>query len=492
MKRKLKLVALKLAGIALVATAGSVQAKTTLSWNMVLEPPHLDPTEGSASAIGRVTYANIFEGLTRIDRNGKVQPALAASWTISNDGLTYRFNLHENVHFHDGAAFDCSDVKFSFERAMGDNSVNPHKQLFEPISRVECVDPATVKIRLKRPTGTFLFNLGGVAAVIVDPASADNNKTDPIGTGPFKFKRWVRGDRVELERNGAYWGKPVALSAATFRFISDSSAIVAALKAGDLDVAFIAAEVLPAFEKDPAFKVHRGTTEGETILALNNGVKPLDDLRVRRAISYAVDRQAVIDGAMFGQAVPIGSHFSPNDPGYVDLTGRYPYDPERAKSLLKEAGYGKGATLRLTLPPIAYARRSGEIIATQLAEVGVKVKIIPVEWAQWLDQVYKRFDYDMTIVAHVEPADIAIYARDYYFNYDNPEFKALYKTYVGTLDQAEAKKLLGDMQRKLADDAVNVFLFQLPAIVVAKAKLEGLWKNYPILVNDLTEVHWRQ
>ncbi len=488
-----KLTVLKLACVVLGATAGGVQAKTTLSLSMTYEPPHLDPTAGAADAIGGITYNNVFQGLTRIDRDGKVQPALASSWTVSNDGLTYQFKLRKDVHFHDGAAFDCSDVKFSFGRAMGDDSVNPQKQLFEPILRVECLDTATVNIRLKRPTGPFLFNLGRVAAVIVDPASADHNKTNPIGTGPFKFKRWVRGDRVELERNESYWGKPVSLTLATFKFISDSSAVVNALMAGDLDAGLIPPEAVAALKANSALKVSVGTTEGETLLALNNGVKPFDDLRVRRAMEYAVDRRAVINGAMFGQAVPIGSHVAPHNPAYVDLTGRYPYDPEKAKKLLKEAGYGNGLKLRLILPPVAYARRSGEIIAAQLAAIGVETTIIPVEWAQWLDQVFTRFDYDMTIVYHTEPADIVIYARDrYYFNYDSPEFKALYKRYVETQNRDKAREILGDLQRKLADDAVNVFLFQFPAIIACQRTLEGLWKNYPIGAVDLTEVRWKQ
>lgn len=492
---KRKLVTLGVAGVAFAAMASGAQAKDSLSMGMVLEPPHLDPTAGAAAAIDEVVYANVFEGLTRVNRNGEVQPALAKSWNLSNDGLTYEFQLHEAVTFHDGAAFDCSDVKFSFERAMADDSVNAQKRLFDPITSIDCDGPNAVKITLDKPTGTFLFDLAWGDAVIVDPASADNNKTKPVGTGAFKFKRWVKGDRVELERYDDYWGYKVALASATFKFVSDPSAATASMMAGDLD-AFAnipSPEALPAMEANPSLEVHVGTTEGETILALNNGAKPFDDIRVRRAIAHALDRNAIVDGAMFGQGTVIGSHVAPHNPAYVDLSDRYSFDPEAAKALLAEAGYEDGLSLRLMLPPPSYARRSGEIIAAQLAEIGVQVDIIPLEWAQWLDQVFKRTDYEMTIVSHTEPADIEIYARDkYYFNYDSPEFKDLYSKYVATLDREEAKSILGDLQRKLAEDSVNVFLFQLPKQGVWNAKVKGLWENSPIQANDLTEVYWEQ
>ncbi|MEZ5934390.1 MAG: ABC transporter substrate-binding protein [Alphaproteobacteria bacterium] len=469
-------------------------AKDGINLGMVLEPPHLDPTAGAAAAIDEVVYANVFEGLTRIDRNGVVQPALAESWVVSDDGLTYRFTLHEGVTFHDGSTFDADDVVFSFERAMAEDSVNAQKGLFEPIEAVAANGPQEVVVTLKRPTGHFLFNLGWGDAVIVAPESADTNKALPIGTGPFKFDSWVQGDRIELKRNENYWGEAVQLEDATFQVVPDPAAAVAAMMAGDLDAFpnFPAPESMVQFEADPRFTVKIGTTEGETILAMNNGRPPLDDLKVRQAIAHAVDRQAVIDGAMFGYGTPIGSHFAPHHPAYVDLTGAYPYDPEKAKALLAEAGHAEGLALTLKLPPPSYARRGGEIIAAQLAEVGIEAEILPVEWAQWLEQVFKGKDYDLTIVSHTEPMDIEIYSRgeDYYFNYKKPEFKALIDRLAETADEADRNAILADAQKMLSDDSVNVFLFQLAKHGVWDAKLEGLWENSPVQANDLTEVHW--
>jgi len=212
---------------------------------------------------------------------------------------------------------------------------------------------------------------------------------------------------------------------------------------------------------------------------------------VRRALAYAIDRRAVIDGAMSGYGVPIGSHFAPHDQGYVDLTGAYPYDPPKARALLAEAGYPDGFSAVLRLPPPPYARRSGEIIAAELAGVGIKAQIVPIEWAQWLEQVFKQSDFDMTIISHTEPMDLDIYARaKYYFNYSSDGYKSLYRGYLDTLDPALQKELLDKLQRKLSDDEPNVFLFALAKIGVWNAKIQGLWKNSPTQANDVTEVSW--
>lgn len=472
------------------ALAGAADDSITLG--MPLEPPVLDPTASAAAAVKEVTYDNIFQGLTRITEAGTVAPLLAKSWTISPDGLTYSFALQTGVTFHDGAPFDCSNVKFSYERAQAPDSTNAQKGFFEPIAGIACPDPAHAVITLKRPTGLFLNNMAAGDASIFSPASVATNKTHPIGTGPFMFKSWIKGDRVELVRNPHYWGTPAKLASATFRFISDPSAATAAILAGDLDAfpLFPAPESLDVIRKDPRFAVVIGTTQGKTIMAVNDARKPFDDVRVRRALAYAIDRKALIE-ALGGLGQPIGSHFIPGNPGYVDLVGAYPYDPAKAQSLLAEAGVKPGTEVTIKLPPPGYARRGGEVIAAMLEQVGLKAKLVPVEWAQWLDQVFKQSDFDLTIIAHVEPNDLDIYARDkYYFNYHSPEYKALYQKYVETTDAAARLDLLGQLQRKLSEDEPNIFLFALPKVGVWNAKLTGLWHNQPIFANDLSNVAW--
>jgi peptide/nickel transport system substrate-binding protein len=225
---------------------------------------------------------------------------------------------------------------------------------------------------------------------------------------------------------------------------------------------------------------------------MNHRRKPLDDLRVRRAISHAIDRKAIIDGAMFGYGTPIGSHFAPHHAAYRDLTGVYPHDLAQAKALLADAGYADGFNAVMKLPPPSYARRGGEIIAAQLAAVGIEVEIVPVEWAQWLKEVFRgEHDFDFTIVSHTEPLDIGIYARDdYYFGYHSGDFSAVMEELKGEAIPAERAALYGLAQEIIADDAANVFLFQLARTGVQRKGLKGLWLNAPVQANDVTGVYW--
>ncbi len=479
--------------LALSATlwASTAVAQTDITVAMQLEPPHLDPTSAAAQAIDSVLYSNVFEGLTRFMANGAVVPGLAESWEISDDGLVYTFKLRDGVTFHDGTAMDAEDVKFTLDRARGEDSANAQKALYSGITDVSVVDPLTVQITLAEPNGSLLFNLAWGDAVIVAPETIADIKTNPIGTGAFTFQNWVQGDRIELARNDSYWGPAPVLQTATFKFISDPTAAFAAVMAEDVDVfsGFPAPENLPQFDADPRFQVLIGSTEGETILSTNNKMPPFDDVRVREALAHAIDRQAIIDGAMFGYGTPIGTHFAPHNPAYVDLTGNSAYDPGAAKALLAEAGFPDGFETTLHLPPPSYARRGGEIIAAQLAEVGIKAEIINVEWAQWLETVFRGKNYGLTIVSHTEPMDIGIYARpDYYFQYDNPAFQELMATLTATTDEDARLALLQQAQTIISEDFVNGYLFQLAALGVAKAGIEGLWTNQPTAAIDLTGV----
>jgi len=265
------------------------------------------------------------------------------------------------------------------------------------------------------------------------------------------------------------------------------------MMAGDLDAFpnFPAPEAMPQFQADGRFTVEIGTTAGKTILALNNARKPFDDVRVRRALAHAIDRRALVDAVSSGFGTPIGSHYTPADPGYVDLANLYPYDPAKAKELLAEAGVPAGTSFTIVLPPPTYARRGGEVIAAQLQQVGLDVKLAPIEFAQWLDQIFRRSEFDATIISHTEARDLDIYARDkYYFNYQSPEYKALYKQYLEAVDPAQQLALLAGLQRKLAEDEPNVFLYVLPKIGLWKAQLKGMWKNSPIPTDDVTAVYW--
>lgn len=487
------LTTLLLAGSTALFATAALAEHTHINVAMQLEPPNLDPTAGAAQAIDSVVYSNIFEGLTRFMSDGSVVPGLAESWDISADGLVYTFHLHSGVTFHDGTTMDAEDVKFSLDRARAEDSTNAQKGLFANIADVTVIDPLTVQITLSVPTGSLLFNLAWGDAVIVAPESIADEATHPVGTGAFMFQDWVQGDHIDIVRNPHYWGTPATLDSATFRFISDPTAAFAAMMAEDVDVfvGYPAPENIPQFQADPRFQVLIGNTEGETILAMNNGRPPFDNRLVREAVAHAIDRQAIIDGAMYGMGTPIGTHFAPHNPDYIDLTALSNYDPERSRQLLAEAGYPNGFTTTLNLPPPSYARRGGEIIAAQLRAVGIQTEINNQEWAQWLETTFRGHDFGLTIVSHTEPMDIGIYANpDYYFQYNNPEFQGVMNTLNLTTDPAERTALLQRAQTIIAEDYVNAYLFELAIATVARAGIEGLWQNQPTAAIDLTAVSW--
>jgi peptide/nickel transport system substrate-binding protein len=488
---------LGLAAILLLAGLATAEAaKTSLSLGMTVEPSGLDPTIAAPVAIREVTWANLFETLVKLDESGHIQPLLAKSWTVSPDGLTYTFQLQTGAKFHDGTPFTSADVKFSFDRARAPTSTNAQKQIFAPMEAVETPDPATAIIRLKQPSGNFLYYLAWGDASIVSPGTAEANRANPVGTGPFRFRTWARGDRVELVRNPDYWGEKPKLETVTFRFIGDPQAQVAALRAGDLDAFpnLAAPELFADLQKDKRFTAIAGNTEGEIVAGMNNARKPFDDVRVRRALMHAIDRKALVEGAYSGIGQPIGSHFSPNHPAFVDTSGVLPYDPAKAKALLKEAGYEKGLSFTIKSPQMAYAARSAELMAAMFEEVGVEAKIVPTEFpAKWIEDVFKAKNYDMTIVAHAEPLDIDIYARPtYYFSYKNERFNALMAEVAATADEAARNAKYQEAERILADDVPALFLFQLPKLGVWDARLKGLWQNTPIPSNDVTKAYWAE
>jgi peptide/nickel transport system substrate-binding protein len=465
---------------------------------MALEPPGLDPTAGAASAIAEIVLYNVFETLTRIRPDGSTAPLLAESWTSTSDLRSWTFKLRPGVSFHNGEPCNAAAVKFSFERAADKAGSNKDKATFANIERIGTPDPGTVVLALRNGNPDLLFQLGQATAVIVEPKSAASNATQPVGTGPFRLENWARGASVTLARWDAYRNRrDIALRRATLRFISDPAAQVAALLSGDVDLfpRVAAARSLSQFQSPQGnhrFQVLVGGSRAKTILALNHKRKPLDDVRVRRAIAAAIDRKAVIEGAADGFGVPIGSYYVPGAPGYVDTTGINPHDPAKARALLHQAGVQLPLELTMKLPPTPYARQGGEVIAAMLAKVGINAKIENLEWAQWLSGVYAQKAYDLTLISHVEPLDFGNFARPgYYWGYESPEFNALWERIQATPRQDERNALMAEAQRLVARDVVSVYLYQPTWITVANARLKGVPRDMPLFVNDLSMLSWQ-
>jgi peptide/nickel transport system substrate-binding protein len=464
--------------------------------SITADPPGWDPSASTSQEIPRVVYHNVFEGLVRFDRDGNIVPALAESWTVSDDGLEWTFTIRDGVKFHDGTSLTIDDIIAKFERARDPDSGHTHSAYYAPIAEMSG-DGNTVTFSLAQASSSLLYNLARPDSVIYPAAKADTQRSQPIGTGPFRFVEYVEGSEVRLERFDDYYidGVPY-LDSAVFRIIGDPNTRFAALQAGDLDLIGVALspEQFLQLEGDPNLKGSSGTATTEITLAMNNSRGPLANKLVRQAITHAIDKEAIVNGAMFGLGTVIGSHMSPSESYYLDLSETYPYDPERARTLLAEAGYPEGFTINFELPePYNLERRSGQVIAQQLSEVGIDVELSVVEWGTWIQRIFLGGDYDMTIIGHSEPRDINIYANpDYYYKYDNPVIGEL-------LEQAESAQsaqvqlaAYQQIAQIIAEDAVNVWVFSSPYLVASQNDVYGFWTNQPTPSINLTEVYRAQ
>ena len=481
----------------LLATAAApAAAQGTLAVQIPAEPPGLDLTASPASAIAAVVHYNVQESLVKVDKNGKLVPWLADRW-YTTDSKNYTFFLKKGVRFHNGREMKAADVKFVLERAANPETKHPFQKRYEIIREIIVKDDYTVSIALKEVNANFLLEMARQGSVIYPREAVDTLKSAPMGTGPFTVADWVRGDRIVLAKNKDYHVKGLPhLDKVTFRFIPDPNSALAALKSGDIDVsAFgLGPENVVDLKKDPRFQVILGDTTNDVILAMNNSRKPYSDKRVRLAVTHAINKEEVLKGAMFGLGRILGSNVDPLNPYFVDMSKAVPYDPAKAKKLLAEAGYPNGfdAVLRVS-PQYYYTVRTGEVLASQLAKVGIKVKIEQIEWGQWLSQVYKDANYDLTIIGHAEPWDIGNYANPgYYFRWDNKDFHALYKESEQTVDDKKRREQFARLQKMMADEAPVVWLYMHPRLVVTKKGVTGIWKDLPISSLDLTEVAWQK
>ena len=468
--------------------------RSQVAIGLSLEPADsLDPTMAAAASIGEVTHYNLFEGLTRIDESGSVAPLLAQSWSQNRDGLHYHFELRRDARFHDGNAFDASAVRFSFERASAPGSTNKaRKALFDNLAAITTPDAYRVVLRLHRPDAQLLFRLGENTAAILHPASAGQAASQPVGTGPYRLLQRQRGHSITLARMEADpRAARAALRQAVYRFIHDTDRQAQALRAGEIDLLFqFSTPLVQRFQNDNGFQILQGSSGGKGMLTLNHRSAPLGDVRVRRAITHAIDREAFIRQALGGRGSAIGSHFAPTDAGYLHLESRYPYDPARARALLHEAGVRTPLTLRLALPPAPYAQLGGPLLAQYLGDIGITARTETMEWAQWLAGPFKG-DFDMTLINHVEPLDYQIYTDpNYYFHYDSPTFRALVERYGLASNPPERQRLFAQLQRHLTEDAVNAWIFTPQIGSVVRKGLRGVWMNYPIFAHDLAAMWW--
>jgi peptide/nickel transport system substrate-binding protein len=460
------------------ASSSTNGAAQSLAIGLVAEPASLDFTTTDGAAIPQALLDNVYDGLVKQDENGKIVPDLAKSWTVSPDRKTYTFTLVDSAKFTNGKPFTADDAVFSINRVKSKWTTSL-KAAMDVVQEAKATSPTELKVTLSKPSNDWLFRMTTRIGAMFSQTGVDKLATEPVGTGPYKLGSWKRGDSIVLQRNDAYWGTKPFFNQVTLKYFKDPTALNNALLTGTINVigTVQAPESLSQFTSNSKYQVIEGTTNGEVVLSFNNSKPVFKDIRVRQAIRQAIDHKALLDTCFAGRGKLIGSMVPPTDPWYEDLTSIAPYDPAKAKSLLQASG-ATGATLRLRLPTLPYATSCGQVVKSQLEQVGLKVQIDQLEFpAAWLTTVFKNADYDMSIISHVEPRDLgAVFNAKYYTRYDDPQLQAL----LAAADAGDEQTQVADMKkaaRRLSEQAAADWLFLLPNLIVADKNLTGLPTN---------------
>lgn len=460
---------------------------------LTLEPTSLDPTTDASAVIQRITYQNIFEGLTQINQKGQVLPSLAKSWVVSDDGLTYTFLLHENVYFHNGVLLTADIVRSSLLRLTSKDSKNSIKHKFTHINTIVVNNDNEVEVQLQWPDIHFLFNLGLGCAVIQEPKSYSSNSQKPTGTGPYIFQEWEKGNFLKLRANPNYWQTLPSIKQVLITFVPTRSEVVELLAQSTIDGYDNMSEInfLQTLSTQSRYQQVFGQTQGEIIIAFNHANKMLASLPIRKAISYAIDKNKIKSNLYFGESELISSFFPASHEASLHLSEGYSFNLDKAKSLM---GGNKVAIkpLRLIIPPTTYARYIGVYIPQMLEQINIPVTVESLTWEEWTKRVYIDKDYDLSVVAHTEANDLEIFAKDnYYFNYSNVEYKQLMKKLMQTTQQLQRNPLLKKAQRLLIEDAASVFLMMLPKTGIWDSRLQGYWIDEPLPALIFSQISWR-
>lgn len=460
-----------------------------MTQDIVSLDPHVETDAGTRSVV-----FNLYEGLVKPTQSGELEPAVASDYKISDDAKTYTFTLRDGVTFHDGSVVTAEDIKYSIER-FAENS--GESSAFSNLEEVVIADDKTVEVKLKEGYSEFLPDLA--EAVIIPKAVGDINST-PVGTGPYKFLSYTPGQSIKLEKYDGYWGEKGHLDSAEFKIVADMDTAFMELQAGTIDVlSYLTADQAAAL--NDGFNIIEGSMHLVHAMFLNNDYEPLQDVKVRQALCYAVDRQAVNDFLFGGKSRLIGSHMIPALEKYYESGAEnlYAYDPEKAKSLLAEAGYASGFELKISVPS-SYSQHvdSAQIIAEQLKAVGINATIELIEWSSWLSDVYNGRDFQATVIGFdgtLAPNDwLKKYRSDAsnnLINFNNAEYDKTLDAAMKTVDEDEKAALYKKLQMILAENAASVYI-EDPADFVAVSKRIGGYEFYPVAATDIAKMYIAQ
>lgn len=452
----------------------SANKADTVTIGLKLAPPSLDIRRQSGSAIEQVLIGNVYEGLVSRDSDNAVQPGLAKSWDISTDGTTYTFHLNRNMTFSNGDVLDADDVAWSINQLKEKQYYNANQ--VESLSKAEALDANTVRITLSSPDSNLLWYLTGRPGLVFDKDATYNAKTQAVGSGPYTVESFDSASKMVLKANPKYWGtahKP-ATQHVVIDFITDDNAAVNALKSGDVDVLSPVNATLAKSLDTNTYHVSASDGSDKFVLAFNCANKKLADKRVRQAIRYGINHKEII-ASRGGVDTALGGPIPSVDPGYEDLTGLYPYDVAKAKNLMTQAGYSTDRPLELTLTYAnTYGTELGDQLKSQLAKIGITLKINYVEFSTWLQDVHANGDYELSLVDHAESHDFYKWTTpEYYYHYDNRNVQALYAKALAATDEKESDEYLKQAAKTVSEDAPADWLFGYRVTVAYNKGVKG-------------------
>ncbi|WP_338090927.1 ABC transporter substrate-binding protein [Planosporangium thailandense] len=472
----------------LAACGGSSKATTsasgpdpnaTITVGSLNEPTTLDIVKGGNTGHAQVLLRNVVEGLTVLTDDGKVEPLLAKSWDVSQDGTGYTFHLQSGVTFSDGTPLKASDVVAALKREISDESTSARKKNLSIMKTIEAPDDSTVKVTLSTPSQSFLFYLTSVGAAVEKP-NAGGSGTTVVGTGPYTLTSWKQGDSITLTRNDKYWGTKAKNKQVVYRFFKDATAENNALLAGQLDLVtqVTSPDALTQFENRSDFSIVEGTSTTKELFNFNDAVAPFNNPDVRHAIRQATDRKALLKAVWANRGRILGSMVPPTDPWYEDLTSIDDHNVASAKQLLAKAGHPNGLSFTVDYVPSDEINIIAQGLKSQLAQAGITITLNPVDDATWTDKVYKNHNFQATIMNHVNQRDLVWYGDPtFYWQYDNPQVQQWVKDSETAPTPDQQTALLKKVARQISEDAASDWLFLDPAIKVASTSVSGYQKN---------------
>ena len=478
-----------------VASENPRAAANEISIGIAQDFDSLDPDYMTAAGTKEVLF-NVYEGLVKPNSDGEIVPAVASEIVKSDDGLSYAFTLREGVKFHNGDPVEMQDLLYSIERRWKGDDTAAQLAALSVIDSLSA-EGNVLTITLSAPSNEFL---AAVMNAYIIPADYTQLETSPVGTGPYKFVSRAVQDSLVLERFDDYWGNKPAIEKVTFKVLESAEGLVLGLQSGALDlVAHLSSDQTVQLDTSD-FRIEEGSMNLVQALYLNNAEKPFDDVRVRQALCYAVDKQAVIDLAFDGYGIPLGTSMVPSFSKYYDesLTDYYTQDIEKAKALLAEAGYPDGFEMTITVPSNYTPHvNTATVLVELLREIGVKATVQPVDWGTWLDEVYGQRKFQSTVTGLTSDNMTArkllerfgTEVGNNFTNYSDAAYDETLAKALAATDDAEQVELYRALERNLTENAANVYLQDMADLVAMREGLTGL-TFYPLYVLDVSALAW--